>query len=96
MKEPQNPYDSIEPEKVEKKHDTLEKCLYWLFAVPMALIGLLFIVMFVIFLFIIFWLAATQQTTPHIESYPTIQTPPLAGYQLGMSVFIKEAILNTF
>lgn len=45
MKEPRNPYDDTptESEKSEKKPDIVELLLYWLFAVPMASIGLLVI-----------------------------------------------------
>ena len=49
MEEPRNPYDALEEsEKPEEKPDIVELLLYWLFAVPMALIGL-FLIGFLIF-----------------------------------------------
>ena len=50
MKEPPNPYDApAELGKPQKKPDIVELLLYWLFAVPMALIGL-FLIVFLIYL----------------------------------------------
>lgn len=46
MEEPQNPYEPPEPEKPQEKPDIEELLLYWLFAVPMALIGLIFLLVF--------------------------------------------------
>ena len=53
MEEPRNPYEPPEPEKPQKKPekpqtkpDIEELLLYWLFAVPMALIGLIFLLVF--------------------------------------------------
>ncbi|MGB1931419.1 MAG: hypothetical protein ACPHO8_19105, partial [Mariniblastus sp.] len=47
MKEPENPYsEPVESGKPEKKLDIVELLLYWLFAVPMALIGLIFLLVF--------------------------------------------------
>ena len=46
MEEPQNPYEPPELEKPQTKPDIEELLLYWLFAVPMALIGLIFLLVF--------------------------------------------------
>ena len=41
MEEPQNPYEPPEPGKPQKQPDIVELLLFWLFAVPMAILGLI-------------------------------------------------------
>ena len=52
MKEPENPYSApAELEKPEKKFDIVAFLLYWIFAVPMALLGPFIVLIF----FVLLW-----------------------------------------
>lgn len=46
MEEKQNPYEPTEPavpEKVEKRGNPFLSCLYWLIVIPLAVLGLIFL-----------------------------------------------------
>lgn len=52
MEEPENPYSApAELEKPEKKFDIVAFLLYWIFAVPMALLGPFIVLIF----FVLLW-----------------------------------------